>query len=219
MNIFFKKLLVKFLGDLRIHHSLKYLQREQKYKLEGDYVRLATLELSAYEIYKNKLNGTVAELGVYRGDFAKHINLNFPDKIFYLFDTFEGFDNRDVKVEKNHNFSRGEQNFSDTSIEVVLQKMTYPQNCIVKKGFFPATAEGVEDQFCFVSLDVDLYQPIYEGLHFFYPRLIHGGYIFVHDFNNDEYPGVRKAVEEFCSKEKIGFLPIPDYSGTVIISK
>ena len=45
--------------------------------------------------YKNtKLS--VAEGGVFRGDFAKYINKVFPDSKLYLFDTFEGFDSRDV---------------------------------------------------------------------------------------------------------------------------
>lgn len=47
--------------------------------------------------------------------------------------------------------------------------------------------KGIEDSFCFVSLDMDLYKPTYEGLHYFYPRLNHGGYIFIHDCRNRGY--------------------------------
>ena len=56
--------------------------------------------------------------------------------------------------------------------------MAHPDNCIVKQGFFPETATDVEDTFCFVSIDTDLYEPIYQGLKFFYPKLEKGGYIF-----------------------------------------
>jgi O-methyltransferase len=136
-----------------------------------------------------------------------------------LFDTFAGFDERDVSVEKKQNFSSGSQNFSDTSVESVLKQMPFPENCIPLKGFFPQTAQGIEDRFVFVSLDADLYDPIYAGLRFFYPRLEKGGYIFIHDFNNDGYKGARKAVEQFCSEENIGFVPLPDSGGSAIISK
>jgi len=171
------------------------------------------------EIRQKQLTGEVAELGVYKGKFARYINGYFPEKKLYLFDTFEGFDERDVSVEKRQNFSSGAQNFSDTSIEAVLKQMPFPEKCIPVKGFFPQTAQGIDEKFVFVSLDADLYEPIYAGLSFFYPRLAKGGYIFIHDFNNDAYKGARKAVEEFCNKENIGFVPIPDSGGSAIISK
>ena len=142
-----------------------------------------------------------------------------PDKKFYLFDTFEGFHQKDVLVEKQNSFSNGKQDFSDTSVELVLNKMKYPDNCVVKKGYFPESAIGVDDKFCFVSIDADLYEPIYNGLVFFYPKLTPGGYIFIHDFNNDNYKGSRKAVEQFCMEQKINSIPLPDSGGSAIIIK
>jgi O-methyltransferase len=47
--------------------------------------------------------------------------------------------------------------------------MKYKENCIVRKGYFPETAEDLEDEFVFVSIDADLYEPIYNGLCYFYP--------------------------------------------------
>jgi len=64
-----------------------------------------------------------------------------------------------------------------------------------------------------------LYEPIYNGLHFFYPRLNKGGYIFVHDFNNDEYLGARDAVRQFSKEMSIGYTLIADAGGTAIITK
>lgn len=45
--------------------------------------------------------------------------------------------------------------------------MEYPENCEIRKGYFPETAVGVEGPFCFVSLNADLYQPMLEGINFF----------------------------------------------------
>lgn len=36
----------------------------------------------------------------FRGEFAKYIHRAFPHSKLYLFDTFEGFDQRGVKYEK-----------------------------------------------------------------------------------------------------------------------
>ena len=203
-----------------IGNSLDYLQRKRTIdKNYLDYIRLSTLELVSNEINKKRVDGSVAELGVYKGKFARYINQYFPDRILYLFDTFEGFDMRDVEMEKQKSFSSGEQDFSDTSIEAVLKLMPLPGQCRPVKGFFPESAKGIDDKFVFVSLDADLYEPIYHGLQFFYPRLVHGGYIFIHDFNNDSYKGSRRAVEQFCTELNINFVPLPDAGGSAIISK
>lgn len=212
----------RFLASKKLHLS-KTLEFSTSFKQELaynlDFVRYTTLELCCNEIKSNNVEGNLAELGVYKGEFAKRLNQLFPGKKLYLFDTFEGFDQKDISTEKKSNFSSGEQDFSDTSVELVLSKMKYRDNCIVKKGFFPDSANGIDDTFCFVSIDADLYEPILAGLRFFYPRLSHKGYIFVHDFNNDLYKGSRKAVTEFCSTNNINYLPIPDSGGTAIITK
>ncbi len=200
--------------------SLEYLHRKRAIDTNYfDYIRLSTLELISYEINKNNLKGNAAELGVYKGKFARYINKYFPDRSLYLFDTFEGFDNRDIASEKEQNFSAGSQDFSNTSVESVLQQMPFPEKCIPVKGFFPESAKKITDTFVFVSLDADLYEPIYSGLQFFYPKLAKGGHIFIHDFNNDNYKGARKAVEDFCAEQRIGFVPIPDFGGSAIITK
>src|SRR4051812_16295074 len=95
--------------------SLQYLERSREIdKNYFDYIRLSTLELVSFEINQRKLQGNVAELGVYQGKFAKHINKYFPERLLYLFDTFQGFDKSDVIIEKQEKFSKGSQDFSDT---------------------------------------------------------------------------------------------------------
>jgi O-methyltransferase len=206
--------------NLFIIKSLPYLKRAKRLNLQRlDYVRLSSLELVAHEIYSKNLNGAVAELGVYKGDFAKEINTVFADRKLYLFDTFEGFDKSDISTEVKNGFSSGEQDFSDTSAECVLAKMPHKSQCEIKKGFFPNTANGLEEKFVFVSIDTDLFDPIYSGLNYFYPRLEKGGYIFIHDFNNDEYKGAREAVIRFCKENSLPYFPIADIGGTVVLSK
>ncbi len=213
-SLFFHRLFARKMGkDV-------YVINTQVNPLHSYEPRAAVLELSSREIYRYGIEGSTAELGVYRGDFAELINRYFPDRKLYLFDTFEGFDKKDVDVEIAGNFSEAtETSFSITSEEVVLGKMEHKENCIIRKGWFPDTAEGVEDKFCFVSIDADLYQPILAGLEFFYPRLVHGGVIIIHDFNNKEYQGARQAVKEFCDKNNTGYVCLPDTCGSAVIVK
>jgi O-methyltransferase len=194
-------------------------KERKKFVFESEYIRTSSLELVANEIYDKNIIGNVAELGVYQGDFAKIINKAFPDRKLYLFDTFEGFDQRDIKTELEKNYSTGNQDFSETSVEIVLAKMENKNNCIIKKGFFPETAEGVNDTFSFVSIDVDLYEPMYKGLCFFYERLNNGGYIMLHDYNNKGYNGVKDALRKFSEEKKVPYFPICDAWGSAIIMK
>ena len=193
------------------------LAREVPY----DFVRVSALELAAREIREHNVPGAAAELGVFKGEFARIINLVFSCRPLYLFDTFEGFAPQDLAYDKERNYAAPAPGlFADTSIESVLAKMPFRERCVVKKGWFPASADDCEDErFCFVSLDADLYGPIYEGLRFFWPRLNAGGYIFVHDYNNDEYRGAKKGVRQFCLEAGVGYTPLLDYCGTAVIAK
>ncbi|HEX8277069.1 MAG TPA: TylF/MycF/NovP-related O-methyltransferase [Segetibacter sp.] len=202
--------------------TMRLLHRKRNIDLSykgWDFFRYSSLELCAHEINRNNISGSVAEVGVFQGEFAQKINEAFPKRKLYLFDTFEGFHKDDVSVENEKGYSTADDDFSNTSEKMVLDRMQSPENCIIKKGYFPETAKDVTDTFVFVSLDADLYKPIYDGLKFFYPKLARGGYIFVHDFNNDLYKGAREAVEKFCGEEGVGYFPLSDIAGSVILCK
>ncbi|AUD03012.1 TylF/MycF/NovP-related O-methyltransferase [Spirosoma pollinicola] len=202
---------------------MTWMERKPRFLISDrmDYVRLSSLDLCASEIYDKQIAGNVAELGVFRGDFAEKISLAFPDRKLYLFDTFEGFDKRDIAVDNLKSYSAGDEDFSKTSVNIVLKNLPYPQNCLIRKGFFPESVqpEDTHETFAFVSIDTDLYQPIFEGLEFFYPRLSRGGYIFIHDYNNDVYKGAKQAVQEFCQKNSVSYFPLTDGAGSAIIAK
>lgn len=206
--------------NIYINSSLLYLNRKREIDRNYmDYIRLSTLELVADEINSANLTGAVAELGVYKGKFARYINQYFSNRKLYLFDTFKGFEKTDITHEIEKTFSSGTQDFSNTSVNTVLGIMPFPNQCIIKEGYFPDTAKDVNDEFVFVNIDADLYDPIYNGLQYFYPRLTKGGYIFIHDYNNDAYKGARQAVERFCKENSINKLPLPDSCGTAVIMK
>ncbi|MCL2023042.1 MAG: TylF/MycF family methyltransferase [Oscillospiraceae bacterium] len=197
----------------------RYWKRADYVYADGDFVRNSSLELAAREINEGGVEGAAAELGVFRGEYARLINRAFPDRKLYLFDSFEGFSADEESRDKDEGYSEIPDDFSNTSVELVLKRMKYPQNCVVKKGFFPGTADGLDETFCFVSIDCDLYKPIYSGLEYFWERLAKGGYIFVHDYQNPAYSGAKKAVREFCGKKNIPYFLMSDCCGTAVVSK
>ena len=139
-----------------------------------------------------------------------------------MFDTFDGFGiEESVKEVENGNCTNAfVEAYKQTNIEIVLSKMKYPQNVIIKQGLFPGSLNGLEENFAFVSLDMDFEESIYEGLKYFYPRLLDGGYIFVHDYTSS-LRGVEAAVERFENDKKIRMCKVPlcDVNGTLVITK
>ena len=161
-------------------------------------------------------SGNVAEAGVYKGDFAKEINASFPDKKLYLFDTFEGYDSRDIDESTREDVLAG-GHLSDTTEELVLGKMPHPEQCIIMKGYFPDSTVGVEDTFCFVNLDMDLYLPTLAGLRFFYPRLTPGGVILIHGYFTSFYgKQLQKAIAEYAGESNANFRMVPIGDGSSI---
>lgn len=200
MNAIKKQLLDMGIAENKINTT--YI--DSKVKVREQFVR----DFAAI-IYSNGIGGCVAEAGVFQGEFASIINESFPDRRLYLFDTFEGFDERDIIYETINKFSDAVSgHLNVTSEELVLSKMSCPENCIIKKGYFPESAKGIKEKFCFVNLDMDLYKPTLEGLLFFYPLMVHGGIIIVHDFFSKGYDGVNAALKEFLEKNPL-LVPFP----------
>jgi hypothetical protein len=173
-----------------------------------------------------ELEGNVAEGGVYLGEFSAIINEIFPNRYLHLFDTFEGFDQRDIIVEQSQGFSISKYDagyFSDDgfSIKNLLSKMPHSDRVIIHKGYFPASVVGdkqLEDErFIFVNLDFDLNNPTLAGLNFFYPRIVSGGVILIHDYFNDAFKGVEQAVRDFACNNDVRYFAVGDGFSVAIV--
>jgi O-methyltransferase len=136
------------------------------------------------------------------------------NKITYLFDTFEGFPDCDIEDPKHHGV------FSGTSLEFVRDNVSCEAARYIK-GYFPDSASRIptDQSFCLVHLDCDLYKPFAAGLEFFWPRLVPGGFLVMHDYMTMHWAGVEKACDEFFANKKESVVPIPDWGGTVIVRK
>lgn len=191
--------------------------------------RISFMRDLALYLQEENVQGNVAECGVWLGDFSYFINKYFPEKTLYLFDTFEGFDERDLEVEhsigdvrfENGYFVQSDSQFRPTSdsIEIIKGKLPHVEKSVFKKGYFPESANGVNDTFCFVNLDMDLYQPMYAGLKFFYDKMAVQGVLLLHDYFHKDLPGVKKAVEDYENKrgQKLVKVPIGDGCSIAII--
>jgi O-methyltransferase len=200
--------------DFFLKHDGRLKETRELIKGRGDPIRDMTVALALETIDRERIEGDMAELGVYRGEMAFLYHKILPGKNLYLFDTFAGFPKRDLDVPED-------TRFSDTSVEHVKSRIGDTTNVIFKPGYFPETVSGMEHCcFCFVMLDADLYNPTKAGLEFFYPRMSEGGYIFLHDYTSYESDqAVSRAVGEFLCDKPERVIEIADTWGTAVFRK
>jgi O-methyltransferase len=184
-----------------------------------DKVRFYNIWFQVNRILEEGISGHFAELGVYKGETARLLHHAAPERALYLFDTFSGFPPSDLEGESGEAATYTPQHFADTSVEKVLHFIGASRNVIIRQGYFPDTALGLEDEiFSLVSMDADLYAPTIAGLRFFYPRLAPGGVILIHD-HDQRWLGILKAVREFSANIPETFIAIPDTHSTVMLVK
>jgi hypothetical protein len=185
----------------------------------GDSARLYAFILNLKQVLQEGIRGDFAELGVWRGNSAA-VLAHFAEahgRRVYLFDTFSGFDRRDLTADDAFK----PVSFGDTSLDLVKSNIGHDNACVYIVGFFPdsITTAARETRYAFVSLDCDLYAPMKAGLEFFYPRLVNGGVLLLHDYSSLHWRGAKGAIDEFCKRTLEHVVLLPDKSGTAVIRK
>jgi hypothetical protein len=170
----------------------------------------------------SRTSGSIAELGVYKGQSAALLSYyaEMFGRALYLADTFQGF--AEAQYQHEEEMSEGKQvAFKDTSLEAAQRVVgDYAGNRWIV-GLFPdsVTDEMRRDQYAFVSIDCDIYEPILEGLKFFWPRMLPGGMIFIHDYSSGHWPGATRAVDQFCAAEKVRGVLLCDLAGSYVLTR
>jgi hypothetical protein len=165
------------------------------------------------------LNGDVVECGVASGantfplaDMVKTWNKkNGTRKRVFACDTFCGMPYDDaVKTGKEHKF--GEFNYGLNFKLIQEQRKDLPISRV--EGLVEDTLPSNlgQGKFCFVFLDMDLYQPTKFACEFFQDKIAVGGIIGFHDYGWDRCDGVKKAIEESLDMERFKKVFLEDYT-------
>ena len=190
----------------------------------GDLARLIAMVLNIKHVLEENVPGDFAELGVWRGNTAA-VLASFAarnGRRAFLFDTFEGFDERDEAREPTRRGSGGRAQFSDTSLALAQSVVDEPSPSIHwVKGYFPASLQEAHRQarYAVVNLDCDLYEPMKAGLDFFYPRMPVGGLLLLHDYGSMFWGGAKQAIDEFLKRTGERAVLMPDKSGSAFVRK
>jgi O-methyltransferase len=192
---------------------------DRPWSTSTDMVRCGVLELCSREIHRTAVPGDIAEVGVGEGGTAWLLNHYFPDRQLLLFDTFTGFDARDLAREQALGLGGAPYPLSPMSGETVLGRLPRPHRAELRPGWFPESAAGLDDRrFALVHIDVGLYQPTYSALRWFSGRVNRRGYILVADYEHRLTVGVRRAVRQHAEETGASYVVLPDRAGTAIFA-
>jgi O-methyltransferase len=160
---------------------------------------------------QRRLDGAMAELGVYEGSSAQIICEAKQDRPLYLFDTFSGLPEPgagETRMLREGQFS--------ARLPAVRRLLGTYENVHFYPGLFPRSAVGLEDvRFSLVHLDADLYASTLAGLQFFYPRMLPGGIIVAHDYST--LPGVMQAFFDFLGNSREALIELPTTQAMIVV--
>ncbi|WP_323165112.1 TylF/MycF/NovP-related O-methyltransferase [Pseudomonas atacamensis] len=91
--------------------------------------------------------------------------------------------------------------FTETSlagVQALVDRAELTEFVELREGLFSQSLPLLEEQqYHYVNIDCDLFEPHIECLEYFYQRMVPGGVIFFDDYNSINYPMAGKAIDQF----------------------
>jgi O-methyltransferase len=141
-----------------------------------------------------EIDGSLVEVGVWKGGTGALIAACFGNAPVHLFDTFAGVAKADA--EKDTMYGGGEH--KDTSQEIVealFERVGVAPNFHV--GIFPDdTLSGLPERVALAHIDVDVYASAKGSFETIWPRVQPGGFVIFDDYGFFGCEGVAQAVNE-----------------------
>ncbi len=214
--------------DFRVHtanlmwtYDPEYLSHWQHF--DGDSgKRIHERRFNLYYLAKSTrlLPGDTAECGVLfgAGSFMIMKATAREGRVHHIFDSFQGLskpgNQDDVKEDRTFKWEEGDLSVNEITVK---RNLTGHGNFTTYQGWIPSRFDEVSNKiFSFVHIDVDLYQPTYDSLEFFYKRMTRGGIIVCDDYGSEACPGAYKALNEFISDKPEDIIHLTGGQGVII---
>lgn len=155
------------------------------------------------EIRDKRIPGDIVEFGIFEGWWIDYLwnvteNISLMRRV-YGFDSFEGLSDPDPQHDLDY-WKKGQYACSMEQVEKNVQAKTRPRIKLVK-GFFEKSLHGPDallaEQFSYVRIDCDIYQPALDCLRYLGPRLVDGAILIFDDWPHVRGFGEQKAFEEW----------------------
>lgn len=155
-----------------------------------------------------RLDGAMAEAGVFQGGSARLICHGKGDTSLHLFDVFETLQAADAAMTSGDAATVRDHFRTTHGQRSAVEALLAPYPAVhVHAGVFPETADAVADErFAFVHLDLDLPGATRDALDFFHPRLVPGGILIGDDYADRE---VREVFGTFFADRPDTLIELP----------
>jgi len=160
------------------------------------------------------VSGDTAECGVYMGASSWLIcdRIQGGEKTHHIFDSFEGL-SQPEDIDGDY-WQEGDMSIDIGNVKEILNSFDFVE---YHKGWIPERFIDVEDKkFCFVHVDVDLYEPTRDAIEFFYSRLNKNGILLCDDYGFDSCPGATRAMDEFFHNRQEHVINVPTGQAFII---
>jgi O-methyltransferase len=158
--------------------------------------------------------GDLAECGVFEGAGAYQLCRFAREhgRKVHLFDSFQGLSA--PKENDGMFWTEGDLSVPEEKVRANLKEFDCFQ---IFSGWIPDAFEKVADRrYAFVHIDVDLEQPTFDSIAFFYPRMSTGGIMLLDDHGYDTCPGARKAALDFMADKPEPVIDLSTGQGLII---
>ena len=144
---------------------------------------------------ENKLNGKGVEIGVFKGQFSKHILENWDGKL-YLIDPWRGIEDY-IDASNHHNHPSA---FADTMNSI----SGYEDRAIMIRCLSTQAVDLFDDESLdFVYIDGDhSYDNVKEDMELWFPKLKKGGLFSGHDYLRMDWSGYDPEIDPENKKDK-----------------
>jgi len=172
------------------------------------------------------LEGDILEIGCFRGStscvLVNYFNKLGVSKKLYFLDTFEGFNYEQAKnsIDKKW-YGTHESEGYEVIKKRILSRNTEGNNVqVIKSNIFDENSLNFTDSISLVSIDVDMYEAVYESLLKVENKIVKNGIIVCEDYGHlPALIGANAAVDEFLSKTKTKFFKLYLNSGQLLLIK
>lgn len=170
-----------------------------------------------------RLPGDFVECGVWRGFLATAIMNYIPwpqgGKQFYLFDTWDGLDERYLTEGERSNRAKLDhlRPYYANQYDFVSSHFSrYPDVHLVK-GAVPETLGQVRiDRIAYLSLDMNCAPPELAAAEYFWDRIVPGGMILLDDYGFVSYEDQKRGFNAFAAAHGCEVLALPTGQGLLI---
>jgi O-methyltransferase len=179
------------------------------------------LVLSLVTVINNNVDGDVVELGCYVGESSKYLMKTLletkSEKKLFVYDSFEGLPDLS-EWEKNTGWRPRTLKTTEDILVSNFKKNSLPIPIIHRDWFKNIPNYKIPEKICFAFLDGDFYDSIFDSLEKIFDNVSDGGHILFHDYERNDLPGVRAAIEDFLRNRGLPYtvIKVTDQLGLLI---